>query len=129
MALIRFINLGAQGIAAIAHGTQTIKKADKIVGPGNIYVATAKKLSYGLVDIDMVAGPSEVLVIADENANSKYIAADLISQAEHDKLASAMLVTTSKSLVNQVNQELKRQIAYLSRKKLLKNLWLIMVGR
>lgn len=110
---------GAQGIAAIAHGTQTIKKADKIVGPGNIYVATAKKLSYGLVDIDMVAGPSEVLVIADENANSKYIAADLISQAEHDKLASAMLVTTSKSLVDQVNQELKRQIAYLSRKEII----------
>lgn len=110
---------GAQGIAAIAHGTQTIKKVDKIVGPGNIFVATAKKLSYGLVDIDMVAGPSEVLVIADENANSKYIAADLISQAEHDKLASAMLVTTSKSLVNQVNQELKRQIAYLSRKEII----------
>lgn len=110
---------GAQGIAAIAHGTQTIKKVDKIVGPGNIFVATAKKLSYGLVDIDMVAGPSEVLVIADENANSKYIAADLISQAEHDKLASAMLVTTSKSLVDQVNQELKRQIAYLSRKEII----------
>ena len=87
---------GAQGVAAIAHGTETIKKADKIVGPGNIFVATAKKLSYGLVDIDMVAGPSEVLVIADENANPKYIAADLMSQAEHDKLASALLVTTSR---------------------------------
>ena len=73
-----------------------LKKADKIVGPGNIFVATAKKLSYGLVDIDMVAGPSEVLVIADENANPKYIAADLMSQAEHDKLASALLVTTSR---------------------------------
>lgn len=111
---------GAQGIAAMAQGTATIKKADKIVGPGNIYVATAKKLSYGLVDIDMVAGPSEVLVIADENANCKYIAADLISQAEHDKLASALLVTTSKTLVEKVNEELKRQISYLSRKEIIK---------
>lgn len=110
---------GAQGVAAMAHGTETIAKADKIVGPGNIYVATAKKLSYGLVDIDMVAGPSEVLVIADKNANSKYIAADLISQAEHDKLASAMLVTTSKELVAKVNEELKRQVAYLSRKEII----------
>lgn len=110
---------GAQGVAAIAHGTQTIKKADKIVGPGNIYVATAKKLSYGLVDIDMVAGPSEVLVIADENANPKYIAADLMSQAEHDKLASALLVTTSKDLVAKVNVELKRQMAYLSRTEII----------
>lgn len=111
---------GAQGIAAMAQGTATIKKADKIVGPGNIYVATAKKLSYGLVDIDMIAGPSEVLVIADENANCKYIAADLISQAEHDKLASALLVTTSKTLVEKVNEELKRQISYLSRKEIIK---------
>lgn len=110
---------GAQGVAAIAHGTQTIKKVDKIVGPGNIFVATAKKLSYGLVDIDMVAGPSEVLIVSDEHANSKYIAADLISQAEHDKLASALLVTTSKELVEKVNQELKRQIAYLSRKEII----------
>lgn len=110
---------GAQGVAAIAHGTQTIKKADKIVGPGNIFVATAKKLSYGLVDIDMVAGPSEVLVIADENANPKYIAADLMSQAEHDKLASALLVTTSKDLVAKVNAELKRQMAYLSRTEII----------
>ena len=110
---------GAQGVVAIAHGTQTIKKADKIVGPGNIFVATAKKLSYGLVDIDMVAGPSEVLVIADENANPKYIAADLMSQAEHDKLASALLVTTSKELVAKVNDELKRQVAYLSRKEII----------
>lgn len=107
---------GAQGVAAIAHGTETIKKADKIVGPGNIFVATAKKLSYGLVDIDMVAGPSEVLVIADENANPKYIAADLMSQAEHDKLASALLVTTSRDLVAKVNGELVRQMAYLSRR-------------
>lgn len=110
---------GAQGVAAIAHGTETIKKADKIVGPGNIFVATAKKLSYGLVDIDMVAGPSEVLVIADENANPKYIAADLMSQAEHDKLASALLVTTSHDLVAKVNGELVRQMAYLSRRDII----------
>lgn len=110
---------GAQGVAAIAHGTETIKKADKIVGPGNIFVATAKKLSYGLVDIDMVAGPSEVLVIADENANPKYIAADLMSQAEHDKLASALLVTTSRDLVAKVNDELVRQMAYLSRRDII----------
>ena len=110
---------GAQGVVAVAQGTKTIKKVDKIVGPGNIFVATAKKLSYGLVDIDMVAGPSEVLVIADENANSKYIAADLMSQAEHDKLASALLVTTSKDLVEKVNQELKRQIETLSRKEII----------
>lgn len=110
---------GAQGVAAIANGTETIEKVDKIVGPGNIFVATAKKLSYGIVDIDMVAGPSEVLVIADENANPKYIAADLMSQAEHDKLASAMLVTTSKELVEKVNIELKRQMAYLSRKEII----------
>ena len=99
---------GAQGVAAIAHGTETIEKVDKIVGPGNIFVATAKKLSYGVVDIDMVAGPSEVLVIADEKANPKY-----------DKLASAMLVTTSKELVEKVNVELKRQVAYLSRKEII----------
>ncbi|MDD8048999.1 MAG: histidinol dehydrogenase [Thomasclavelia sp.] len=111
---------GAQGIAAIANGTKTIKKADKIVGPGNIYVATAKKLSYGVVDIDMVAGPSEVLIVADENANPKYIAADLMSQAEHDKLASAMLVTTSTSLVERVNEELNRQLKYLSRTEIIK---------
>lgn len=110
---------GAQGVAAIAHGTETIKKVDKIVGPGNIFVATAKKLSYGLVDIDMVAGPSEVLVIADENANPKYIAADLMSQAEHDKLASALLVTTSRDLVAKVNGELVRQMAYLSRRDII----------
>lgn len=110
---------GAQGVAAIAHGTETIKKADKIVGPGNIFVATAKKLSYGLVDIDMVAGPSEVLVIADENANPKYIAADLMSQAEHDKLASALLVTTGRDLVAKVNGELVRQMAYLSRRDII----------
>ena len=88
---------------------------DKIVGPGNIYVATAKKCCYGQVDIDMIAGPSEVLIIADEKANPAYIAADLMSQAEHDRLASALLVTTSKSLVEAVNLELEKQIQYLSR--------------
>ncbi|MEG0276429.1 MAG: histidinol dehydrogenase [Coprobacillus sp.] len=106
---------GAQGIAGVAIGTNTLPKVDKIVGPGNIYVATAKKCCYGMVDIDMVAGPSEILIIADEKANPKYIAADLMSQAEHDKLASSILVTTCPSLIEQVNQELKRQMCYLSR--------------
>ncbi len=106
---------GAQGVAAVAVGTNTIPKVDKIVGPGNIYVATAKKCCYGMVDIDMVAGPSEILIIADENANAKYVAADLMSQAEHDRLASAILVTTSEKLVESVNQELERQMSYLSR--------------
>lgn len=106
---------GAQGVAAVAMGTKTIKKVDKIVGPGNIYVATAKKCCYGMVDIDMIAGPSEILIIADKNANPKYIAADLMSQAEHDRLASAILVTTTPSLIEEVNKELERQMAYLSR--------------
>lgn len=106
---------GAQGVAAVAIGTNTIPKVDKIVGPGNIFVATAKKCCYGMVDIDMIAGPSEILIIADENANPKYVAADLMSQAEHDRLASAILVTTSQSLVEKVNQELERQMSYLSR--------------
>lgn len=110
---------GAQGVGAIAYGTETIKKADKIVGPGNIYVATAKKLCYGVVDIDMVAGPSEILIIADDKANPKYIAADLMSQGEHDRLASAMLVTTSIELVERVNIELKRQIETVSRKDII----------
>ncbi|MDE6953216.1 MAG: histidinol dehydrogenase [Erysipelotrichales bacterium] len=106
---------GAQGVAAVAVGTSTIEKVDKIVGPGNIYVATAKKCCYGMVDIDMVAGPSEILIVADEKANPKYVAADLMSQAEHDRLASAILVTTSYELVEKVNSELKRQMGYLSR--------------
>ena len=111
---------GAQGVAAVAVGTNTIPKVDKIVGPGNIFVATAKKNCYGMVDIDMVAGPSEILIIADENANPKYIAADLMSQAEHDRLASAILVTTSSSLVEKVNVELERQMSYLSRTDIIK---------
>lgn len=111
---------GAQAIAGVAMGTNTLPKVDKIVGPGNIYVATAKKNCYGMVDIDMVAGPSEILIVADEKANPKYIAADLMSQAEHDKLASAILVTTSSSLVEKVNQELIRQLSYLSRTDIIK---------
>ena len=107
-------------IAGVAMGTNTLPKVDKIVGPGNIYVATAKKNCYGMVDIDMVAGPSEILIVADEKANPKYIAADLMSQAEHDKLASAILVTTSSSLVEKVNQELIRQLSYLSRTDIIK---------
>lgn len=112
---------GAQGVAAVAMGTNTIPKVDKIVGPGNIYVATAKKCCYGMVDIDMIAGPSEILIVADENANAKYVAADLMSQAEHDRLASAILVTTSQELVGKVNQELERQMAYLSRTDIIKD--------
>lgn len=110
---------GAQGVAAAAYGTDTITKADKIVGPGNIFVATAKKLCYGVVDIDMIAGPSEILIVADKNANPKYIAADLMSQAEHDKLASAILITTSKELVKNVDKELVRQVEDLPRKDII----------
>lgn len=112
---------GAQGVTAVAMGTNTIPKVDKIVGPGNIYVATAKKCCYGMVDIDMIAGPSEILIVADENANAKYVAADLMSQAEHDCLASAILVTTSQELAGKVNQELERQMAYLSRTDIIKD--------
>lgn len=111
---------GAQAVAAVAYGTPSIKKVDKIVGPGNIYVATAKKCCYGAVDIDMIAGPSEVLVIADDQANPKYIAADLMSQAEHDRLASAILVTTSNSLVEKVEKELEKQLGSLSRQEIIK---------
>lgn len=110
---------GVQSIGAMAYGTESIKKVDKIVGPGNIYVATAKKQVYGVVDIDMVAGPSEVLVIADETANPKYIGADLMSQAEHDKLSSSILITTSESLADKVNEEIERQIKELSRKDII----------
>lgn len=110
---------GAQAISAVAYGTKSIKKVDKIVGPGNIFVATAKKHCYGVVDIDMIAGPSEILVIADEKANPKYIAADLISQSEHDKLSSALLVTTDKELVEKTNKELVKQISKLSRKEII----------
>lgn len=110
---------GAQAVAALAYGTEEIPKVSKIVGPGNIYVATAKKILYGIVDIDMIAGPSEILVAADDTANPKYVAADLMSQAEHDKLASAILVTTSESLADNVIKEIDRQSVFLSRKEII----------
>ena len=109
---------GAQAIAALAYGTETIPKVDKIVGPGNIYVATAKKLLYGKVDIDSVAGPSEILIVADGKSDARIIAADLLSQAEHDKNASAVLVTDSEELANNVSNELERQIALLPREEI-----------
>lgn len=111
---------GAQAIAALAYGTETIPKVDKIVGPGNIYVATAKKLLFGTVDIDMIAGPSEILVMADETANPKFIAADLMSQAEHDVMASSILVTTSETLADKVLAEIDCQVENLSRKDIIK---------
>lgn len=110
---------GAQAVAALAYGTEEIPKVSKIVGPGNIYVATAKKILYGTVDIDMIAGPSEILVIADKTADPKYIAADLMSQAEHDKLASAVLITTDEKTADDVVKEIERQSAYLSRKEII----------
>jgi histidinol dehydrogenase len=109
---------GAQAIAAMAYGTATIPRVDKIVGPGNIYVATAKRYVFGQVDIDMIAGPSEILVIADDSANPEFVASDLLSQAEHDELASAILVTTSRELAEKTDAELERQLANLSRKKI-----------
>jgi len=112
---------GAHGVAAAAYGTETIAKADKIVGPGNIFVATAKRLVYGEVDIDMIAGPSEVLIIADETANPQYVAADLISQAEHDKLSSSILVTTSEQLISETEKELDRQLEFLHRKDIIQS--------
>jgi len=114
-----FLSGGAQAIAALAYGTEEIPKCDKIVGPGNIYVATAKKLLYGVVDIDMIAGPSEILVIADDTADPKFAAADLMSQAEHDVLASAIMVTTSEKLADDTIAEIERQKEYLSRKEII----------
>ena len=111
---------GAQAIAALAYGTDTIKKVDKIVGPGNIYVALAKKAVFGFVSIDSVAGPSEIMVIADESANPRYIAADLLSQAEHDELASAILVTTSKELADKVSEWVDIFANKLNRKEIIK---------
>lgn len=110
---------GAQAIAALAYGTESIPKVDKIVGPGNIYVALAKKAVYGHVSIDSIAGPSEILVIADETANPEYVAADLLSQAEHDELASAILVTTSETLAQEVSRWVDTFTAQLSRKAIL----------
>ena len=106
---------GAQAIAALAYGTESIAKVDKIVGPGNIYVALAKKAVYGHVSIDSIAGPSEILVLADETANAHFVAADLLSQAEHDELASAILVTTSAELAEKVEKEIEGYLTYLSR--------------
>ncbi len=114
-----FLAGGAQAVAALAYGTETIPKVDKIVGPGNIFVATAKKLLYGKVDIDMIAGPSEILVVADETAEPKYLAADLMSQAEHDKLASAILITTSEKIADETIAELDRQVRELSRREII----------
>ncbi len=109
---------GAQAIGALAYGTDSIKKVDKIVGPGNIYVALAKKSVFGLVDIDMIAGPSEILIIADKYANPARVAADMLSQAEHDELAASVTVTNSKDLAEKVLVELKRQLALLPRKEI-----------
>jgi histidinol dehydrogenase len=111
---------GAQAVAALAYGTESIKKVDKIVGPGNIFVATAKKLVFGEVDIDMIAGPSEILVIADEKSNPSFVAADLMSQAEHDKLASSVLITTSKELYEKVEIELEKQVKTLEREEIIR---------
>ncbi|WP_288480441.1 histidinol dehydrogenase [uncultured Clostridium sp.] len=111
---------GAQGIGALAYGTEGINKVHKIVGPGNIYVALAKKEVFGEVDIDMIAGPSEILIIADEKANPKYIAADLMSQAEHDVLASSILLTTSENIIEEVKKELEIQVEKLERKEIIK---------
>lgn len=111
---------GAQGIGALTYGTESIPKVNKIVGPGNIFVAIAKKKVSGYVGIDMIAGPSEILIIADEFANPKYVAADLISQAEHDEMAASILVTNSKILLEKVNEELKNQVSNLKRKEIIK---------
>lgn len=110
---------GAQAVAALAYGTEKIPKVDKIVGPGNIFVATAKKLLYGIVDIDMVAGPSEILIVADKIADPSFLAADLMSQAEHDKMASAILLTTSMELAKATVREIDKQIKYFERQTII----------
>lgn len=114
-----FLLGGAQAVAALAYGTETVPKVDKIVGPGNIYVATAKRLLYGQVDIDMIAGPSEILVLADHTADPAYLAADLMSQAEHDVLASAIMITTDAQIAEQTVKEIERQVQALSRKDII----------
>ena len=110
---------GAQAIAALVFGTESVPKVDKIVGPGNIYVALAKKAVFGFVSIDSIAGPSEIMVLADETANPRFVAADLLSQAEHDEMASAILVTTSRDLAEQVSKEVEGFVAQLSRKEII----------
>ena len=112
---------GAQAIAALALGTETVPKVDKIAGPGNIYVACAKKAVYGHCDVDMIAGPSEILVIADDTADARFVAADLLSQAEHDRMASAILATTSKKLAFEVKEEIERQTRLLERKAIIES--------
>lgn len=114
-----FLVGGAQAVAALAFGTDKIPKVDKIVGPGNIFVATAKKMLYGTVDIDMIAGPSEILIVADKTANPAFLAADLMSQAEHDKLASAVLLTTSMDVARATVREIGRQIKFLERQEII----------
>ena len=114
-----FLVGGAQAVAALAYGTETIPKVDKIVGPGNIFVATAKKHLYGTVDIDMIAGPSEILIVADETADPEFLAADLMSQAEHDVMASAILLTTSKEIAEQTIQAIYRQVETLERREII----------
>ncbi|NLJ75181.1 MAG: histidinol dehydrogenase [Firmicutes bacterium] len=109
---------GAQAIAALTYGTETIPPVDKIVGPGNIYVARAKKFAFGQVDIDMIAGPSEICVIADESANPSFVAADLLSQAEHDEMAASVLITDSKKLADKVQKELEKQLNQLERESI-----------
>jgi histidinol dehydrogenase len=125
MAAMKMLNVrevyrigGAQAIGAMAYGTKTIKKVDKIVGPGNIYVATAKKMVFGIVDIDMIAGPSEILIIADSSANPAFVAADLLSQAEHDEFASSLLITDSAQLADAVRKELLMRLDSLKRKEI-----------
>ena len=116
-----FLMGGAQAVAALAYGTETVPNVDKIVGPGNIFVATAKKLLYGTVDIDMFAGPSEILIVADKTANPKFLAADLMSQAEHDKLASSILLTDSAEIAEQTKAELEIQMQKLERKEIIES--------
>lgn len=111
---------GAQAVAALAYGTETIPQVDKIVGPGNIFVATAKRLLYGVVDIDMIAGPSEILIVADENADPRFVAADLMSQCEHDVLAGGVLLTDSAALAEAVKGEIARQLEMLSRAEIIR---------
>lgn len=114
-----FLMGGAQAVAALALGTESVPKVDKIVGPGNIFVATAKKQLYGVVDIDMIAGPSEILIVADETANPRYLAADLMSQAEHDRMASAILITPSREIAEKTVEEVYRQVKTLSRREII----------
>lgn len=115
-----FLIGGAQAVAALAYGTESVPKVDKVVGPGNIFVATAKKLLYGTIDIDMIAGPSEILVIADSTAKPAFLAADLMSQAEHDKMASAILITPDEALAKATAEEIERQMLTLSRREIIR---------